>query len=147
MRRTYGDPDNFISAYSESLESNPFFVVWQYIWSAWSTDLLSFSVNKFGTLIYFGLGSQAFAVLLSAALLIPVVRLIRHDKRWIEDATLMVFGLCSTVLWFVAAKGYAYVHTHILFFVWYLLTVPAMLFVVGRYGFDIGRKLRHEKVS
>ena len=144
LRRTYGDPDNFIAAYSESLESNPILVIWQYIWPAWSTDLLSFSLNKSGSLIYLGLGSQAFAVLLIAALLTPIVRFIRHDKRWTEDALLLLFGLSSTVLWFLAARGYAYVHTHILFFVWYFLTLPVVLFIVLRYGFDMGKQLRRK---
>ena len=46
---------------------------------------------------------------------------------------LLVIGFLIPVVWFVAAKGYSYIHTFLLFFLWYFLFVPALLFVVGSF--------------
>jgi len=141
LRRTYGDPSNFIADYEPGLTSNPVLVVWDYIWPAWSTDLFTFNLDKHGSLWSIGIGYQAFAMLLLVAILVPVWRVFTHDKRWIQDASLMSLAISSTVLWFLAAKGYAYVHTHLLFFVWYLFTIPAALFTVGRFVYGKSQQI------
>lgn len=133
LRRTYGDPADFIADYEAGLTSNPIQVVWQYIWPAWSTDLFSFKFNKIGSIISIGIGSQVFALLLAAAILAVIWRASSRDNLWIQDLVLLSLAFSSTILWFLAAKGYAYVHTHLLFFVWYLFTIPAALFVAGRF--------------
>ena len=133
LRRTYGNPSNFIADYEAGLTSNPVFVVWQYIWPAWSTDLFAFSFDKNGSLFTLAVGPQAFAAILTVAILVPVWRFIIRDSVWVQDAVLVTLAVSSTVLWFVAAKGYAYVHTHLLFFVWYLFTIPVLLFTAGRF--------------
>jgi len=133
LRRTYGDPSNFIADYEPGLTSNPVFVVWQYIWPKWSTDLFAFSFDKNGSLFTVAVGQQVFAALLAVAILVPVWRFIARDSLWIQDAVLVTLAVSSTVLWFIAAKGYAYVHTNLLFFVWYPFTIPVILFTVGRF--------------
>lgn len=140
LRRTYGDPSNFIADYEAGLTSNPIFVVWQYIWPAWSTDLFAFSFDKSGSLFTVAVGRQAFALILAVAILVPVWRFVVRDSLWIQDAVLLTLAVSSTVLWFVAAKGYAYVHTHLLFFVWYLFTIPVVLFIAGRFTTQQARR-------
>ena len=58
---------------------------------------------------------------------------IYHSRQfWVQDAVLVTLWFFHSLL-VVAAKGYAYVHTHLLFFVWYLFTIPVLLFTAGRF--------------
>lgn len=141
MRRTYGEAGDFDPAYAASLSASPVEVVWRYIWSAWSTDLLSFSVNKNGSIFSVSLGSAAFILLSLACIAIVLWRAASSDALWKRDASILVLGLAIPVVWFMAAKGYSYVHVHILFFLWYFLYVPALLFVTASFAWDHRRWL------
>ncbi len=136
LRRTYGDAQDFDPMYAASLTASPLDVVWKYVWSAWSTDVLGFSVNKDGSLFSLALGRAAFLLLTVACLGIITYRLITKDSRWRRDASLVLLGFAVAVVWLVAAKGYSYVHTHILFFLWYFLYIPALLYVAGSFAWD-----------
>jgi len=141
LRRTYGDSANFDPQFAASLEANPLDVVGKYVWSAWSTDLLSLSFDRSGSIFAIRLGSSSFIVLIAASLAIVLWRWIRKDIRWRRDASLLALGFVIPIFWFVAAKSYSYVHTHLLFFLWYFLFVPALLYVVGALIWDKRRRL------
>ena len=147
LRRTYGDASNFIPAYEPGLTANPLTVVWQYIGPSWSTNLFAFGYDQAGSLWMLEIGPTAFRLLLLAALLVPIWRLLARDPKWRQDAILLALGISSTVLWFLAAKGYSFVHTHLLFFVWYLFTIPVLLFVVGRKAWELWSYYRFKKVG
>jgi hypothetical protein len=134
VRRTHGGLGESDPIYSDSLNSSPLDVVWKYVWKDWSTDLLSFSIDRNGSVISISLGSAAFILLIFASCVIVIWRLAVSDQLWRRDATLLAMGFLIPVVWFVSAKGYSYLHTFILFFLWYFLFVPVLLFVVGSFA-------------
>lgn len=134
LRRTYGDAGDFDPAFAAGLASTPLEVAFRYVWSSWSTAVLSLSINKDGSIFSISLGRTAFVGLIFICVVIVIRRLAVGDRLWIRDATLLALGFGIPVIWFVAAKGYSYVHTHILFFLWYFLFVPALLFVAGSFA-------------
>lgn len=141
LRRTYGEAGDVDPAYAASLAASPVEVVWRYVWSSWSTDLLSFSFNKNGSIFTVSLGSASLILLSLVCLVIVLVRAARDDTRWKRDASLLVMGLAIPIVWFVAAKGYSYIHTHILFFLWYFLYVPALLYVTSAFAWEHTRRV------
>jgi len=141
LRRTYGDSANYDPQFVASLEASPFEVVWKYLWSSWSTDMLSMAFDKSGSLFSVSLGRFSFALLIVITLGIVLWRWRRRDARWRRDASLLALGFVIPVFWFVAAKGYSYVHTHLLFFLWYFLYIPALLYVTGAFLWDERHRL------
>jgi len=142
LRRSYGRPEDFDSSYADSLTSNPLAVLWRYIWSDWRTDLLSFSLNKGGSVFSVSLGSMSFVILSILGVLVVLIRLLNKDPYWIRDAGLLVMGFAIPALWLMGAKAYANNHTHILFFLWYWLYVPALLFVITTFIWNYQRQIR-----
>ena len=145
-RRTYGDPSSFDAAFSPSLQASPLDVLWMYLWSSWSTSMLSFSVDKTGSVFSVSLGRLVFAALILASSAVVIFRLLRSDSLWIRDGVLLVAGFASTALWLVAAKSYSFAHPHLLFFLWYLLFIPALLYVPGSFLWQF-RKQIHRRVK
>ena len=141
LRRSYGDPTNFEPQFAASLEANPLEVVWKYLWSSWSTDMLSLSIDKNGSIFSVGLGRITFVLLTVVTLSVVIWRFRRRDLRWRRDASLLAVGFVIPVFWFVTAKGYSYVHTHLLFFLWYFLYIPALLYVTGAFAWDERQRL------
>jgi hypothetical protein len=141
LRRSYGDPDDFEPQFAASLEASPLEVVWKYLWASWSTDMLSFSIDKDGSIFTFGLGRITFVLLTVVTVGIAIWRFRRRDLRWRRDASLLALGFIIPVFWFVAAKGYSYVHTHLLFFLWYFLYIPVLLYVTGAFVWDERQRL------
>lgn len=141
LRRSYGDPANFEPQFAASLEASPSEVIWKYLWSSWSTDMLSLSIDKTGSLFSLGLGRVTFVLLAVVTLGIVIWRFRRRDLLWRRDASLLAVGFVIPVFWFVAAKSYSYVHTHILFFLWYFLYIPALLYVSGAFVWDERHRL------
>lgn len=134
VRRTHGGLGESDPLYADSLNASPLDVVWKYVWKDWSTDLLSFSFDKNGSIFSISLGSAAFIILIVASCVIVIWRLAVGDQLWRRDATLLAMGFLIPVFWFISAKGYSYIHTFILFFLWYFLFVPALLFVIGSFA-------------
>lgn len=134
LRRTYGDASNFDPVTAESLSVSPVTVVGNYIWSSWWTDLMRFSLDKQGSVFSVSLGRGAFVLLIAVSIAIVLKRLWSRDPLWKRDAGLFVLGFLIPVMWFVAAKGYSYIHTFILFFLWYFLFVAVLIFIPSSFA-------------
>lgn len=146
LRRTYGSPEDFGPQYVAGLQATPFEVVWKYIYSDWSTNFLALGWDRDGSFVQFAVGRLGFPLLVVSAFVVVVIRVSYQHHSWVRDSVLLACGFVVAASWFVAAKGHSYVHTHILFFLWYLLFVPALIFVVAdfcRSGFK--RSLRRLK--
>lgn len=149
LRRTWGNADEQDPIFSGSLEASPIVVIRRYLLPEWwwRTDFLAFSFDRFGSVFALSLGGTAFFLTLCASLAVVVIRAGRRDRRWRRDGTLIFLGFLVAASWFIAAKGHSYIHTHVLFFLWYLLLAPAILFVLvsfarplfGRLGAAIAR--------
>lgn len=149
LRRTWGNADEQDAIFAGSLEASPIVVIRRYLLPEWwwRTDFLAFSFDRFGSVFTLGLGGTAFFLTLCASLAVAVIRAGRRDRRWWRDGALIVLGFLVAASWFVAAKGHSFIHTHVLFFLWYLLLAPAILFVLvsfarplfGRLGAAIAR--------
>lgn len=133
LRRTYGTAANFDPAYSASLSANPLAVIWKYLWSDWTTVVLGFSLDKYGSILSMSLGRVAFLLGAVICIFIVIRRKVQKDPLWKRDASLLVLGFSIPIVWFVSAKGYSYNHTFILFFLWYFLFVPSLLFIVSAF--------------
>jgi hypothetical protein len=136
LRRSYGDPENYSDIHADSLNANPLNVLWRYVWSDWWTDLLSFSFNRDGSLFSISLGSASFVLLSLACILFVVIRMLAQDRRWIRDSVLLIIGFAIPAIWLMAAKAYANEHIFILFFLWYWLYVPVLIFVTTSFLWD-----------
>jgi len=134
LRRTYGDASNFDPVTAESLTVSPVTVVGNYIWSSWWTDLMRFSLDKQGSIFSISLGRGAFVLLIAVSIAIVLKRLWSRDPLWKRDAGLFILGFLIPVVWFVAAKGYSYIHTFILFFLWYFLFVAVLIFIPSSFA-------------
>ncbi|NQV74312.1 hypothetical protein HQ496_14430 [bacterium] len=141
LRRSYGQPEDFDAVYSESLTANPIHVLWRYMWPDWWTDLLSFSFNRNGNIFSVSLGSASFMVLTVACVAFVTIRISRGDQKWIRDAGLMVMGFAIAAVWLMGAKAYANNHIFILFFLWYWLYVPVLIFVFASFVMDYKKRL------
>ena len=140
LRRTYGDQSNFDPIYAESLTANSLNVVWRYVFGTWSTDFLAVGDSK---LLLIRLGWLAFPIFIVVSALITLLRAYRGDMTWRRDFALLAMGFFLATSWFLAAKGHSYIHTHILFFLWYLLFVPVLLYVPARYAYEKRGAIRH----
>ena len=147
VRRTYGTGNVSSEALAEVAEASPWDVLWRFVWSEWWTDLLKISVDASGSLVSFGLGPKAFALLTLLSIIVVVVRMSAGDQRWKRDLTLLIAGFSVAAIWFVSAKSYSYIHWFILFFLWYFLYVPAMVFVIGAFGGEQLQKFSRRSVS
>ena len=138
LRRGYGNAEEFDPVYATSLQSSPVDVVLRYVTPEWwwRTDLLAFSVDWDGDLFSVSLGGSMFFWLILLSGGIVLARAIQGDHLWIRDASLLVIGFCVAVSWFIAAKGHSFIHTHVLFVLWYFLFVPAMLFVISSFAWE-----------
>lgn len=130
LRRTYGVTDSLDPAYMDSMSASFARVIWKYAWEDWDTNLLSFSLDKHGSVLAVSVGPWAFLALATASILIVLVGLAKKYGQWKRDAALLTLGFASAVSWLFAAKGHSYIHTFVLFFLWYLLALPAVIYVV-----------------
>jgi hypothetical protein len=111
-RRTYADPDLF-PAYAESLQANPWLVLWTYF-----TDDSAIGV--------LGITFGHLAGVLAAVTGAYIVLVNRWPERFTDTqkskaliiATWMSF--LSPISWFLLFKGQAYVHTHTNYLAWHM---------------------------
>ena len=103
------------------------------MFGTWSTDFLAVGDSK---LLLIRLGWLAFPIFIVVSALITLLRAYRGDMTWRRDFALLAMGFFLATSWFLAAKGHSYIHTHILFFLWYLLFVPVLLYVPARYAYE-----------
>ncbi len=136
LRRTYGDSSDYDPSLSASLDASPIDVIWKYVWSDWSTDVLSFSIDRNGSLFSVGIGRVAFATLIILSIAICLYRLRSRDHLWKRDSALLIIGFAIPVVWFISAKGYSFIHTNLLFFLWYFLFVPSLVYIVVSFSWS-----------
>lgn len=111
-RRTYGEASNFANAeIQKSLTVSPWFVLNIYL-SEWTTDIIK---HVSGNLFPWFLALSGIIALLS--------RNLKIIFSWI-------YGLAIPLSWYVLAKGHSEVHVFINFVLWYLLTLPLMVYIV-----------------
>lgn len=108
-------------------------VLWRYIYASWTTPIFSFALDRDGSFVSLSIGPTAFLIMLIFGLTVVAFRWKSGDSKWTRDASLILIGLLVAISWFAAAKEHSYVHTHILFFLWYLFLIPALLFVISSY--------------
>lgn len=129
LRRTYGNPGDFPIDYQESLTASPFEVLAKYVVD-WQTPVLVVPVPGLATLVIPG----AAFVIWSALSFATAFRSLRNQRRLGEiELFLLAAGMLVVIAWLVPAKGHSYIHTHILFFLWYLLFIPGVVFVCTRF--------------
>lgn len=111
-RRTYANPALFPD-YAESLEADPWAVLWTYIADDAAIGLLGI---RFGHLV----------AVLAAVTGIYFV-LLKHRPGWIANAdksrALIIatwVSILSPISWFLLFKGQAYVHTHTNYLAWHM---------------------------
>ena len=142
VRRTVGSTASSNPVLVEAAAATPFDVLERYVWSQWWTDLLKFSFDASGSLVSFALGPRSFVVLSVVSVAVVLLRFRSRDARWKRDLALLAVGFSVAAVWLVAAKSYAYIHWFILFFLWYFMYVPAMIYVIGAYVGDRASSLR-----
>jgi hypothetical protein len=125
LRRTYGSAENYEIDYKDSLDANIFQVLQKYIFE-WPKPILEFNFGDSGL----RLGGQMLLPIIIIALIILLRHKIKNDKKLIHLCVLFVTGFFVTVSWLISAKGHSYIHTHILFVLWYLLFIPTSLYVI-----------------
>ena len=127
-RRTYGDPKLFDTAYSDSLNSNPISVIKTYIFN-WDTEVLQFQLPG---LPLVSLGQTIF-VIFTALSIYSLIILFHYNKVVGIKYIIFYFGaLAVPISWFVLGKSHSYMHTHILFLLWYLFYIPTIIFIPSR---------------
>lgn len=143
QRRTYGDPSKFVginpAEYGGSLSAGPLDVLVKYV-TGWQTTVLDFQSLP---LLNFSMNSGGFWLMVLAAVGICLYRQRVGSAKFARDSWLIVIGLVISVSWMFAGKGHAWVHTHILFFLWYLGLVPFVMFVVVDLVIEKAGKLRN----
>lgn len=135
LRRTYGDAQGFDPVYAESLNAGPLSAIPKYVFE-WGTSLL---VYGYQPVVQLAFGPRALLVLSLLAAGVVMILAIRRDPDAVPYLLTLVAGAAVAISWFIAAKAHSYIHTHILFFLWYLLYVPALLLVTGGAGIKVYR--------
>lgn len=139
-KRTYGGVPVSDPAIAASFAAHPLDVVATYLFG-WGTNLVSFS---FGTPAALVLGPNSLWALVMGSVAIVVIRRFRSDKWWRRDATILVVALVVPLSFIIAAKAHAYVHPFIDFEVWYLISIGALIWIVGAALIPLARDgLRH----
>ena len=132
LRRTYGDPDSFDSAYGPSLEAGPLDVLGTYV-STWTTPVTNFPL---GPTMNLGLPAGSLVWLLAVLVLVVTLVYFRKYRFRTTDLTLLAMAFAVPVSWFVLAKSHSFIHTHINFVLWYPLPLTLVLYfvVIGTWG-------------
>ena len=127
-RRTYGDPAQF-PLYAESLEADPFSVLWTYI--SQDTAIAILGVRFLDLILLF---AAATLIHLGLEQWRPAALPDKSKARALIGATW--FSLLSPVSWFLLFKGQAYVHMHTNYLAWHM---PFTLFGFTLCGFVLRR--------
>ena len=130
-RRTFGNSLDFPESYKSSLDSNVLEVVGVYV-VGWSTNVLNF---VYPNLLTIQLGKISLWVLIFLSLLASVLRMIKTREDWLRrffSSGLLqnLLVLAIPISWFVLAKAHSYVHPHLNFVLWYLLTLPVLFWTL-----------------
>jgi hypothetical protein len=126
-KRTYGGIQTADPQIAASLAASPVDVVARYLFG-WSTNVVAIGSGAPLSLV---LGPKSFWFLVIAAAAVVAVRLVQHDRGWVRDAWLVAIALAIPLSWFIAAKGHSYIHAFINFVLFYLISVGALIWVVG----------------
>jgi hypothetical protein len=127
-RRTYGNPQLY-PGYADSLEADPWSVLWTYIADDWAVERLGLSFLQ--VILIFAAVTALYLVLRRSAL-----RDQADDPRAPGLIATAWLTILSPLSWFVIFKGQAYVHTHTNYLAWYM---PFMLFGYAMAAYLIAR--------
>lgn len=126
-KRTYGGVATDNPLIAESLAASPVNVVAAYLFG-WTTNVLTLGS---GAPLALAFGPRTFWFLVLAAVAVVVIRALRKDSTWWRDAWIVLIAMAVPISWFVAAKGHSYLHSFINFVLFYLITVGALIWVIG----------------
>lgn len=130
-RRTYGNSLNFPEVYTPSLDANAIDVLRVYILD-WQTDVLDFGHPDFLTL---HLGKNSLSVVIFISLSASIFRMLKTRGdiiiRLNRSGMLQnMLALAAPISWFILAKSHSYIHTHLNFILWYVLTLPVLFWTL-----------------
>jgi hypothetical protein len=119
----YNDYDECVSdakKYYESLEANPFIVTGKYFlipsFFPWINNLIDF---KF---VRRALNASGLLMLAIAAVLTS------HNK--VKAFSVMTITALAPLSWFFLAKGHSFVHYHMNYVLWYIVTMPIIIYII-----------------
>jgi hypothetical protein len=142
-KRTYGGVHVQDPVLAASLAANPLDVVATYLFD-WKSDLLTLGT---GSPFSVSIGSNGLWLLVVLAAAVVGVRRWRMDGLWTRDAWTLGIAMVVPLSWVVAAKAHAYVHPFIDFVLWYLITVAALVWIVGAFALPEARSLLRRVVA
>jgi len=116
VRRTFGgDPSLYPEVLKDSFEATVAEVLKKYF--------------SFSTQIIEGIPGEMFVPLIILALVIYIVRALRHSGEK-QELPLMAFSFIATASWFILAKSHSYIHTHMNFVLWYFGFVQMCIYAL-----------------
>lgn len=124
-RRTYGDPTKYTSVYSESLNATPLEVVKTYVFD-WQTRVLQFQIFDIPQI---SIGKSTFLILTALSVYSLVIIFYQNREDFFKFFILFFFSLSIPLSWFVLGKAHSFIHTHILFLLWYFFYIPTIFFI------------------
>ena len=119
IRRTVGTNSG------ESVDLSLVTVLWRYF-GDWDTEVLRLHIDRVLSLSLDQRGLVLLTVLAVLSLAWPPAS---PRSPLIAGA---IWGLAIPISWFVLAREHSAVHAHILYFLWYLLYIPALLGAIAR---------------
>lgn len=131
QRRTFGKASDFPEIYSESLDASILDVLQIYLFK-WSTDVLS--LGKSGV-IHLQVKQEYLLGLLALSFCVSISRAIIEENNLItrifDSGTYAnSIALLIPLTWIILAKSHSYIHTHLNFVLWYLLTIPVLFWTM-----------------
>ncbi|TNF69106.1 MAG: hypothetical protein EP298_05155 [Gammaproteobacteria bacterium] len=120
-RRTYGNPMDFSSAYTESLDAPVLIIVLLYF----------FWFPSYPTPLLYGISGAYFKYLLMISLFVAIYHYFYGDQKKQQQLPLLIISILSPLSWFVLAKAHSYIHTHLNFVLWYFGTVAMIIYILG----------------
>lgn len=125
LRRTYGSSKDYEIDYKDSLDASIFQVLQKYIFE-WPKNILELNFGDIGI----RLGGQMFFPIIIIVLIILMRYRIKNNENYAQLYVLFVAGFLIVLSWLFSGKGHSYIHTHILFVLWYLLFIPTSLYII-----------------
>jgi hypothetical protein len=141
--RTYGDPSKYNSVFSESLKASPLEVVKTYVFD-WQTRVLQFQIFDIPQL---SVGKSTFLILTALSVYSLVIIFYLNREDFFRFFILFFFSLSIPLSWFVLGKSHSFIHTHILFLLWYFFYIPTIFFIPTQLVRIIKRRNIPDKIT
>jgi len=145
-RRTHGNSQDFPGTYADSLDASSSEVLRKYFFE-WNTPVLNFGTPEFAKVT---LGQNLFLLLIISCVLTGVIAyaFMGNERKFnvrLHDSGIFLFfyALSIPLSWFILASAHSYIHTHINFVLWYLLTIPVLIWISGKNVISIFKFVSH----